>query len=1019
MIGAEATAVGGVMALNADEAHTEYFRVGIDVGGTNTDAALVGFPADAARNEGIKPYVVAKSKAETSADITTGICDALEAVFDKTSVSRSRILSVNIGTTHFINAIVQADRTKINRVAVLRLCGPFCREVEPFAGFPPRLKDAVCGYWAYLNGGLEIDGRIITEVDEEEVLRHTQTIKDAGIVSVAVVGVFSPVDTAPVTQEQRVRDLILKQYPGCHVVCSRDIGAVGLVERENASILNAAILDLSQKTITGFERAMIRSKLDCRLYLTQNDGTVMSASAARLSPIRTFSSGATNSLIGGIFLTGIQNPDSMIDLKSSQVILVDVGGTTSDFAALSPTGFPREAPSIVEIGGVRTAFRMPQVYSMGLGGGSRVQEVDGEVSVGPISVGYKLATESRCFGGDVLTATDIAVARNQVGSIVPKWNGTPPDRRVVERASRRIKKLLQRGVDAMKTSDLDVVLLLVGGGSIIQMDDLEGVSQCLRPAYYDVANAVGAAIAKVSGELDTVQIPNGRTHQEIQRELSGKAIELAVQNGAQPGTVKIVDVEFIPLQYMKNEAVRVIIKAIGELGTSRPSQEHSILSPDLSQVEVNGIVQSQKDQTRPEQPAISSGTDIDVSSYVPAVSKEKGEWYLSETDLEFIADGCGVLGTGGGGPTYSGLMHSKQVVRTSPANRMRVIEVASVRDEDPVATVAYIGAPTVFNERLCGDSDLYNAVSGLAAHLGVPKLRGIIPGEIGGSNGMRAFAAAAQLDIPVIDADTMARAFPRIDLELPAVFGATKPYPAVMADARGNIQVIASADNQRRLENLARAICIEFGNMTGFSRSIGGEVTRKYCPHNTISQTWYIGRAIRIARQRKESVIGAVLDVLPGAVLLYHGKVGNVTNSTRGGWSFGMTILNPDHDDDDDDEYAQEALHRSHRPMLLEFQNEYLHAALVSASASQRPETVCSSPDMITLLERPSGVPLATNELRFGLRVAVVAYPCHELWKTPEGIKAACPAAFGIDTKYTPLPTQWTRPRSVIEEYAR
>lgn len=152
------------------------------------------------------------------------------------------------------------------------------------------------------------------------------------------------------------------------------------------------------------------------------------------------------------------------------------------------------------IGGVRTAFRMPEVHSIGLGGGSRVQEVAGRTSVGPTSVGFKLGTESQCFGGEVMTATDIAVARGQLNSITPQWDAGPPSQDVIDKASQNIRKQLQNGVDKMKTSDLPVVLLLVGGGSVIQMDDLEGVAECIRPPFYDVANAVGAAIAKVSSQ---------------------------------------------------------------------------------------------------------------------------------------------------------------------------------------------------------------------------------------------------------------------------------------------------------------------------------------------------------------------------------------------------------------------------------------------------------------------------------------------------------------------------------------
>lgn len=141
---------------------------------------------------------------------------------------------------------------------------------------------------------------------------------------------------------------------------------------------------------------------------------------------------------------------------------------------------------------------MPEVISLGLGGGSRVIFDDqGSVSVGPESVGYQLQTQSQCFGGPVLTATDIAVASGRIKtSIQPKWQNAPSATSVTK-AQKSIAQTLRRGIELMKTSDHPVTVLLVGGGSIIQVDDLENVGRCVRPPFHDIANAVGAAIAKV------------------------------------------------------------------------------------------------------------------------------------------------------------------------------------------------------------------------------------------------------------------------------------------------------------------------------------------------------------------------------------------------------------------------------------------------------------------------------------------------------------------------------------------
>lgn len=319
-----------------------------------------------------------------------------------------------------------------------------------------------------------------------------------------IIGVFSPLDTADITQEEQIQALLLKEIPSLDIVCSKSIGRIGFIERENASILNASILRFGRETVRSFQLAIYTLGLDCPLFLTQNDGTIMTLEAACATPIKTFSSGATNSLTGAIFLSGIHKPDSGINLETSQVIMCDIGGTSSDFAALSPSGFPRQSPAIVKVGGVRTDFSMPEVLSIGLGGGSRVHErEDGGVTLGPDSVGFRLPIEARCFGGSTLTATDVVVASGSINDINALWEKAP-EATLVNKARLDIKKQLERGIDLMKTSDADVIALMVGGGSIIQMDDLDNVTRCIRPPFYNVANAVGAVIAKVSSDANVL-----------------------------------------------------------------------------------------------------------------------------------------------------------------------------------------------------------------------------------------------------------------------------------------------------------------------------------------------------------------------------------------------------------------------------------------------------------------------------------------------------------------------------------
>ena len=139
-----------------------------------------------------------------------------------------------------------------------------------------------------------------------------------------VSGVFSPIDEH-FKQEQHVRTIIRRELPEADIVCSSEVSNIGFLERENASILNASILKFARKTIKGFRAAMKRLDLHCALYLTQNDGTLIDAPSAASLPIRTFSSGPTNSMRGAAYL-GLS--DFSQAGKKTSTIVVDVGGTT-------------------------------------------------------------------------------------------------------------------------------------------------------------------------------------------------------------------------------------------------------------------------------------------------------------------------------------------------------------------------------------------------------------------------------------------------------------------------------------------------------------------------------------------------------------------------------------------------------------------------------------------------------------------------------------------------------------------
>jgi N-methylhydantoinase A/oxoprolinase/acetone carboxylase beta subunit len=320
-----------------------------------------------------------------------------------------------------------------------------------------------------------------------------------------------------------------------------------LLERENATLLNAALTKLARVVVAGLHNAIASAGLKARLFLSQNDGTMISAEAAQHRPIFCFTSGPTNSMRGAAQLSGIADG-----------IVIDVGGTTADVGALQ-AGFPREANSVVEVAGVRTLFRMPDTLSVAIGGGSRVHS--NPLRIGPDSVAYHITRDALIFGGDQLTATDVAVALGWVklGNVERVQH---IDRGVADAFTASVRNRLEEAVDRLKMRAHAVPVVAVGGASFLIPAKLSGVSEVIHVEHHDVANAVGAANAKVGGEVDQVFRDVARDA-AIER-ATELALARAVQAGAKPGSVKIVEKEDLPLSYVSGNTRRIRIRAAGD-----------------------------------------------------------------------------------------------------------------------------------------------------------------------------------------------------------------------------------------------------------------------------------------------------------------------------------------------------------------------------------------------------------------------------------------------------------------------
>jgi N-methylhydantoinase A/oxoprolinase/acetone carboxylase beta subunit len=520
------------------------YKIGIDVGGTNTDAVILDQDN----------HIIESTKAATTQDVETGIFNALDQVLKKAAIDFSKIKYVMLGTTHATNAIIEKKR--LAKIAVVRICLPAGQAIEPMFTWDNELKHSVGDQYYFIHGGCEFDGRPLNSsgLIVEECEHVLDEMEASGVESVAVTSIFSPVlDLYEKEFGQLVRNRFGEEFP---VTLSSEIGNLGLLERENSAALNAALVKVADMVAKGLEKALRRYRIQAEIFFAQNDGTLMSMEYAKKYPILTIGSGPTNSIRGAAYLSGLQD-----------CIVCDIGGTTTDVGILIK-GFPRESAVAVNIGGVRTNFRMPDIISIGIGGGSVVRVKDGEVSVGPDSVGYNIVKESIAFGGETLTATDCLLASGLAVIEHPscdlaRLDSLPPE--IWQKAIDVIRKDVAAVIDKIKTSSQDLPVVLVGGGVILIQGELEGATEVIQPNNAGCANAIGAAIAQVSGEVDKMFSTAGRSRNEVIEEVEKLVRQKTIIAGADPSTVTLIDLEEVPVAYVPSDVVRIKAKSAGNL----------------------------------------------------------------------------------------------------------------------------------------------------------------------------------------------------------------------------------------------------------------------------------------------------------------------------------------------------------------------------------------------------------------------------------------------------------------------
>jgi len=363
---------------------------------------------------------------------------------------------------------------------------------------------------------------------------------------------------------------------------------------------------------------------------------------------------------------------------------------------------------------------------------------------------------------------------------------------------------------------------------------------------------------------------------------------------------------------------------------------------------------------------------------------------LTLDDIEALAVGAWVLGTGGGGSPYLGLLNMRRLY--AEGHRVSLMSPFDLKDDDWVAVVSNMGAPLVGQERLADSRNVARAVEIQQELLGA-EFRAVMSLEIGGGNGIQPLMAAAHLGLPVVDADTMGRADPEAQMTSVAV-GDLRPYPCVLYDPRGIEAVVTKVPSWKWMERASRKICVEMGSIASTCKAprTGREV-KEWGIHFTVTKGIGIGRRVREAQRLHLDPVAAILDEADGK-LLFRGKVVDVDRRTTEGFLRGRAAI----DGLDEDHGAR---------LEIAFQNEWVVAWRADNSHLA---PIAMSPDLICVLDTVSGEACGTETIRYGRRVTVVALPAPPVFLTPKGLEHVGPRAFGYDLAFrsvfevSPLP---------------
>jgi uncharacterized protein len=349
---------------------------------------------------------------------------------------------------------------------------------------------------------------------------------------------------------------------------------------------------------------------------------------------------------------------------------------------------------------------------------------------------------------------------------------------------------------------------------------------------------------------------------------------------------------------------------------------------------------------------------------------------LTIDDIEALALGAWILGTGGGGSPYHKLLNMR--VLYGKGHAVTLIDPLSLADDALVAVLSNMGAPLVGQERLADADFAVKPLRTMERYLG-RSFDAVMSLEIGGGNGVHPLMVAALTGYPVVDADTMGRAYPEAQMTSVAVAG-LQCYPMTLADIRDNEVIIPRAESWKWMERISRKACTEVGSVAATCKAPrSGREVKDHGILYTTTKAIDLGRAVMRARARHADPVGAIIESSDG-IRLFDGKVVDVERRATEGFLRGQARIQGL----DGDAGATFTVH---------FQNEF--------SVGYRDDIAeVMTPDLICVVDSVSGDGIGTDVIRYGQRVSVLALPSPPVFLSPQGLANVGPRAFGFDLDY-------------------